>query len=128
VASKADTPSVFRAGGISYLRVPAPDAGALAGFYRDVFGWRLHGDPGSPGFDDATGHVIGHFQPDLPVAGDGGFRPYVYVENIDSTIEAVVAHGGEVLVPPAPEGNLWVAVIRDPAGNVLGAWQQGPRR
>jgi predicted enzyme related to lactoylglutathione lyase len=28
---------------------------------------------------------------------------------------------------PYPEGDLWVAVFRDPSGNVLGVWQHGPR-
>jgi hypothetical protein len=28
---------------------------------------------------------------------------------------------------PYPEGDLWVALVRDPAGNVVGVWQHGPR-
>jgi uncharacterized protein len=120
-------PSVFRVGGVSYLRIPAPDTRRTAAFYEHVFGWNLRGDPDHPSFDDATGHVIGHFMPDLPVAGDAGFRPYVYVEQVDDTLEQVVAHGGEVVTAPYPEGDLWVATFRDPAGNVLGVWQQGPR-
>lgn len=106
-----EAPSVFRPGGISYLRVPAP-APELAHYYRGVFGWRLHGDPASPGFEDATGHVIGHFVPELAVAGDAGFRPYVYVE---------------CLARCDARGRRRVAVLRDPAGNLVGAWQQGAR-
>jgi predicted enzyme related to lactoylglutathione lyase len=71
--------------------------------------------------------VIGHFVPGLEVAGEGGFRPYVYVERVDETLAKAGAHGGEVVTPPYPEGGLWVAAIRDPAGNVLGVWQRGPR-
>jgi predicted enzyme related to lactoylglutathione lyase len=26
-----------------------------------------------------------------------------------------------------PGGDLWVATFRDPAGNILGVWQRGPR-
>ncbi|MFL5920079.1 MAG: hypothetical protein ACJ75Q_01865 [Gaiellaceae bacterium] len=26
-----------------------------------------------------------------------------------------------------PEGDLWVALFRDPAGNVVGVWRHGPR-
>ena len=37
-------------------------------------------------------------------------------------------HGGEVVRPPYPEGDLWVATFSDPAGNVLGVWQHGPRQ
>jgi len=37
------------------------------------------------------------------------------------------AAGGEVVRAPYQEGNLWVATFRDPAGNVVGLWQEGER-
>ena len=122
--AEAEKPSVFRPGGLTYVRIPTPHPREAAAFYRDVFGWTLHGDPDEPGFDDATGHLIGHFVSDLSVAGDAGFRPYVYVDDLEATLDAVVAHGGEVVTPPYPEGDLSIAVLRDPAGNILGAWQR----
>jgi predicted enzyme related to lactoylglutathione lyase len=64
---------------------------------------------------------------DLPVAGDRGVRPYVFVESVDAALAAVVALGGELATAPYPEGDLWVATVRDPAGNEIGVWQQGPR-
>jgi len=122
-----EQPSVFRVGGVSYLRIPAPDASRVGAFYQRVFGWNLRGDPEQPSFDDATGHVIGHFMPDLPVAGDAGVRPYIYVEDVDDTLGKVMAQGGEIVTPPYPEGDLWVATFRDPAGNVIGVWhREGP--
>jgi predicted enzyme related to lactoylglutathione lyase len=123
----SEEPSPFRPGAVSYLRVPAPDPARLAGFYRDAFGWTIRGDPGEPAFTDGSGHVIGHFVPDLPVGKDAGVRPYIYVERIDESLGQVTAHGGEVTVPPYAEGDLWVALFRDPAGNIIGVWQQGPR-
>jgi uncharacterized protein len=122
-----DEPRVFRAGGVSYLRVPAADPGRSAGFYAAVFGWTVRTDRDDPSFEDGTGHVIGHFVADLAVAGEAGVRPYVFVERVDETLGKVVAEGGAVETPPYPEGDLWVATFRDPAGNVLGVWQQGPR-
>jgi uncharacterized protein len=112
---------VFRPGGISYLRIPAPDPAAAGTFYAEVFGWAVT-ERGS--FEDGTGHVIGHFIADLPVAGDRGMRPYVYVDDVGETLERVVAHGGELGAPPYPEGDLTVATFRDPAGNHLGVWQR----
>jgi uncharacterized protein len=117
-------PSVFRRGGVSYLRIPAPDPPSLAAFYEAVFGWSLRGDPDRPSFDDGSGHVIGHFVPDVPVAGEGGFRPYVYVTDVEATIAAAVAAGGGVETDPYAEGDLTVAVLRDPSGNVVGVWQR----
>jgi uncharacterized protein len=119
--------TVARPGGVSYLRIPARDVAQSAEFYRAVFGWRLRGDPNQPSFSDGTGHVIGHWRTDLPAAGQGGVLPYIYVTSVDDTLRAAAEHGAEPVTPPYPEGNLWVATIRDPAGNVIGIWQAGPR-
>jgi predicted enzyme related to lactoylglutathione lyase/uncharacterized protein YciI len=127
IDGRRDEHRVFRIGGISYLRIPAEDPRRSADFYEAVFGWNVRGDPDSPSFDDGTGHVIGHFMSDLPVAGDAGMRPYIYVERVDDALDKVVANGGEVVTPPYPEGDLWVATFRDPAGNQVGVWQRGPR-
>lgn len=71
--------------------------------------------------------MIGHFVPDQAVAGEAGVRPYIYVDSVDNAIREITAHGGTVLEAPYPEGNLSVATFRDPAGNVMGVWQRGPR-
>jgi predicted enzyme related to lactoylglutathione lyase len=117
---------VFRSGGISYLRIPATDPQALASFYEEAFGWTVRRDRDDPAFEDGTGHVIGHFNAEHEVAAEAGVRPYVFVEDLDETLEKIKTGGGEILTEPYPEGDLWVAVFRDPSGNVLGVWQQGP--
>jgi uncharacterized protein len=117
--------SVFRPGGVSYLRIAAPDPARSAAFYNAVFGWKIRKD--STAFEDGTGHIIGHFMPDLPVAGEAGVIPYVYVQNIDEALARVPGGGGEVTTKPYAEGDLWVAMTRDPAGNAIGVWQHGPR-
>jgi predicted enzyme related to lactoylglutathione lyase len=119
--------TVFRPAGVSYLRIPAPDPHQTAGFYEAVFGWTVDVNRSDPSFEDGTGHVIGHFIGDLAVAGESGVRPYVYVDSVDDTARKISSHGGALVEPPYPEGNLWVATFRDPAGNVLGIWQHGPR-
>ena len=116
---------MFRPGGVSYLRIPAPDPNRAAAFYAAVFGWTVDVDRDNPSFADGSGHVIGHFMPDLVVAGDAGVKPYVYVENVAQTLDRALALGAEITADPYPEGNLTVATFRDPAGNEIGAWQQG---
>jgi predicted enzyme related to lactoylglutathione lyase len=115
---------VGRIAGISYVHIPARDVAVSAGFYRDVFGWQLHGPPDGPAFSDGTGHVIGRWVTDQAVAGADGLRAYIYVADVEDTLEAVTTHGGQVVTPPYPEGTLRVALFSDPAGNVLGIWQE----
>ena len=116
-----------RHGGLSYLEIPAVDTRQSAAFYEKVFGWNLrHRDTDDPRFDDATGHLIGRWVTGRAISREPGLLPYIYVDRIDDAVSRVVAHGGEVVRPPYAEGNLWVAVFRDPAGNVIGLWQEGP--
>jgi predicted enzyme related to lactoylglutathione lyase len=114
--------SVARPGGISYVALPAVNIRESAEFYRDVLGWQLRGEPGSPSFADGTGHVIGHFRTDMAAAGDAGIRPYVYVRDLDATMRAAAQRGAGIIAAPYAEGNLRIAVITDPAGNVIGIW------
>jgi len=117
-----------RPGGLSYLHMPAVDVHQSAAFYEQVFGWKIHRrDTDHPSFDDGTGHVSGAWVTDQAISREPGLLPYIYVERIDDTLEQVEAQGGEVVKAPYPEGNLWVATFRDPAGNVIGLWQEGSR-
>lgn len=52
----------------------------------------------------------------------------MYVEDIDGVLARVPEAAGEVTTKPYPEGDLWVAMTRDPAGNAIGVWQHGPGR
>lgn len=117
--------TVARPGGVSYLHIPARDAAESAEFYRAVFGWQVGDNPGRSSFSDGTGHVIGHWKTDLPAVGEAGVVPYVYVTDLDDTLRRATENGAEIVTSPYPEGNLRVATIRDPAGNVVGIWQAG---
>jgi predicted enzyme related to lactoylglutathione lyase len=113
-------------GGLSYLHIPAIDVHQSAAFYEQVFGWTIRGhDTHYPGFDDGTGHVSGAWVTDQAIAREPGLLPYIYVNDINDIVEQIKEHGGEIVKAPSPEGNLWIATFRDPAGNVLGLWQQG---
>lgn len=115
-------------GGITYLHLPAVDVQQSATFYEQVFGWkteRRSADRAS--FTDGTGHLIGAWVTDLAISREPGLLPYIYVNGIDNILQKIEARGGQVVKAPYPEGNLWVATFRDPAGNVIGLWQAGPR-
>ena len=119
---------MFGHGRVAYMQIPAQDPRALATFYQTVFAWNVRG--GSPhhiSFTDATGDMIGAFVTELESARTPGVLPYIYVNGVDATLQRIGENGGEVVKPPYPEGDLWVATFRDPAGNILGVWQAGGR-
>jgi predicted enzyme related to lactoylglutathione lyase len=120
--------SLARHGHISYLEIPAVDVEQSAAFYEAVFGWHVRRrDAGQASFDDPGGGLIGRWVTCRVVSREPGLLPYIYVDRIDAVVEQVVTRGGEVVTSPYPEGDLWVATFRDPAGNLMGIWQAGPR-
>jgi predicted enzyme related to lactoylglutathione lyase len=118
---------VARPGGLSYIEIPAVDAKESARFYEAVFGWQARQLDTHPSFSDGTGHVIGAWSTQRAVSREPGLLPYIYVTSVDETLAKAEAAGAEIVRPPYPEGDLWVATLRDPAGNVIGVWQSGPR-
>ncbi len=112
-------------GKICYVELPAVDVERSAAFYSDVFGWRIRqrGD-GSTAFDDTTGQVSGAWVTGRPPAGDPGLLVYVMVDSVAETVDAVVAHGGEIVQPPGADAPEITARFRDPAGNVIGLYQE----
>jgi predicted enzyme related to lactoylglutathione lyase len=118
-------PRLAAHGLLSYLEIPAVDARSSAVFYREVFGWNVRAlDASKPGFGDPAGRLIGRRVTGRTVSSEPGFFPYLYVDGIQEVVKRVLEQGGKVVEPPSAEGNLWDARIRDPAGNLVGIWQQ----
>jgi hypothetical protein len=119
---------LFGHGTLSYIQIPAIDVKVSAAFYTDVFGWEAQGGRADHvSFTDAAGHMIGAWVTGLEIVDRPGALPYVYVHGIDTALQRIVSSGGVVVKEPYQEGDLWVATFRDPAGNVIGIWQQGDR-
>jgi len=118
-------PPTIANGKICYLEIPALDVGSSSHFYRNVFGWnvRRRGD-GHLAFDDGAGEVSGSWVVGRPPAAAPGLLVYVMVDDVAATVERVVAHGGEIVQPVGADAPEITARFRDPAGNVLGLYQQ----
>jgi uncharacterized protein len=110
-------------GQICYLQIPALDLLKSAEFFEKVFGWQI--ERPYPSFESPG--LIGQWVTDRAPAPDAGPLIWINVQNIDETLESVRTGGGEVIEPPSADGPRWLATIRDPAGNVLGIAQHGPR-
>jgi predicted enzyme related to lactoylglutathione lyase len=115
-------------GKICYVEIPALDIRRSAEFYERVFGWktRRRGD-GSTAFDDAVGGVSGTWVLGRPPAAAPGFMIYVMVDSVAATLDDAIAHGGELVQPIGADAPEITARFRDPAGNVVGLYQQPAR-
>jgi len=118
-------PPTLANGKICYIEMPATDIARSAEFYKKVFGWqnRKRGD-GSTAFDDSVGEVSGTWVLGRPPAAKPGLLFYIMVDSVAATIDAVVAHGGEIVQPIGADAPEITTRFRDPGGNVIGLYQQ----
>lgn len=112
-------------GKVCYIEIPAADVKTSASFYQDVFGWniRTRGD-GAVAFDDGVGEVSGAWvlgrQPSTQVR----LLIYIMVDSVAETIDKVMANGGRIVQPIGADAPEITARFSDPAGNILGLYQE----
>jgi uncharacterized protein len=120
----SDANPLARHGSLSYLEIAALDPRQSAAFYEQVLGWQI--DQRAAGdfrFSGADGHLIGRWVTDRAASRDPGLMAFIYVDGIEAAVARVTANGGEVVKAPYAEGDVRVARVRDPAGNLIGLWQ-----
>ena len=112
-------------GKICYIEIPSLDVKVSAAFYESVFGWKIRkrGD-GATAFDDAVGEVSGTWIIGRPPSATPGLLIYIMVDSVEATVQAIVARGGEIVQPIGADAPEITARFRDPAGNVLGLYQE----
>jgi predicted enzyme related to lactoylglutathione lyase len=128
--STSETPRrhLFEHGRLSYVQIPATNVRASGDFYASVFGWEIGtGGENHLSFSDSTRGMIGAWMTDRVASPGTGVLLYIYVHGIDAVLERIRASRCEIIKSPYAEGDLWVATFRDPGGNEIGVWQQGPR-
>lgn len=112
-------------GKICYIEMPATDINTSASFYKEVFGWniRQRGD-GATAFDDTTGEVSGAWVLGRKPMTEAGLLFYIMVNNIQATIDKVIANGCKIVQPVGKDAPEITARFSDPAGNVIGLYQE----
>jgi predicted enzyme related to lactoylglutathione lyase len=112
-------------GKICYIEIPAVEINQSSSFYEALFGWqtRTRGD-GSLAFDDAVGQVSGTWVLGRKAMTEPGLLIYIMVDSVAATVERVVALGGRIVQPIGADAPEITARFSDPAGNVLGLYQQ----
>ena len=121
---RSETNPLAKHGRLSYLEIPAMDPRQSAAFYERVFGWKIDRRSSDDfRFSDREGLLIGRWATGRVASREAGVLPFIYVEDIEAAIARVSSSGGEILKAPYAEGDVRVARIRDPAGNLVGLWQ-----
>jgi uncharacterized protein len=119
------------AASVTHFEIYAEDLGALADFYRDLFGWHVEQAPGVDYYMIQTGasgeSALRGGLTHRPIEGPRSWVHYVSVESLDETIARVEQLGGSVVRPQTAVPKVaWYAVVADPEGNIFALWQPDP--
>ncbi len=122
---------------VAHFEIYGDDPVKLAGFYRDLFGWKISEAPGEywvihtvptneKGQATAPGGINGGLMK-RPMPEARSWFNYVTVESLDASIKRVQSLGGKVVRPKSPVPKMgWFAVVTDPEMNTFGIWQDDP--
>jgi predicted enzyme related to lactoylglutathione lyase len=119
-------------GVVNWVDLSTPDVEAAVDFYGPLFGWSIEKTTTPMGeyfVGSAQGReVAGMMAQDPEIVGAPAmWTTFVFVDDIDVSVEAVLEHGGNVLTAPFEiPGDARVAVVADPTGAMF-AVITGPR-
>lgn len=116
---------------ICHFEIPADNVQTLAGFYTELFGWRV---TAVPGMEDAYWFVRPSADESVLAGGmttreapDQGILNYVLVEDVDAYAARAQELGATILVGKTEvPGMGWFAIMNDPQGNRLGIFEPHP--
>jgi predicted enzyme related to lactoylglutathione lyase len=118
-------PPTLGNGKICYVELPAIDITMSATFYKNVFGWQTRvGNDGRMAFNDGVGEVAGAWMIGRKPMTETGMLIYIMVDDMMSIINAIITNGGRIVQEVGMDAPEITARFSDPAGNVLGLYQQ----
>jgi predicted enzyme related to lactoylglutathione lyase len=109
------------------------DPAASRAFYTELFGWTAE-EPneefgGYFNFSKDGVLIAGCMQNDPSTGTPDVWSIYLAVADAQATVDAAVANGGAVSVPPMPVGTLGtMAYVTDAGGAHIGMWQPGDHK
>ena len=108
---------------IDYIEFTVSDMAAARRFYAEAFGWTYNDyGPEYTGIRHSSGEgEVGGMRLDTQVV-TGGPLVVLFSNDLEASVEAVRAAGGEIVVEPFafPGGRRFH--FKDPSGNELAAW------
>ncbi len=119
----------------AWVELATDDPAAARDFYAKLFGWQVQVDPDPqyggygmarlPGGEGDVAGITAKMMSEAPTA----WNLYIGTDDADALSAAVTAAGGSVLAPAFDVGEMGrMAVLADPTGAVISAWQAGSMR
>lgn len=122
---------------IVHFEIPADDPEKLAGFYRQLFGWKIEHQPQGDYWLIETVPTNEQGQPKEPGVNGGMMKRmapgqqivnYVGVESVDEYVKKAQGLGATVVMPKQAVPHVgWFAMCIDPQGNVFAMFQDDPQ-
>ncbi len=113
-----------------WLDLSSGDPAGSREFYGKLFGWHVEVNPdpqyGGYALGKLGGKDVAGIGPKMSPEGPTAWLVYIGTKNVDETVKKTTAAGGRVIAEPmqvGPQGRM--AVIQDPAGAFIGAWEAG---
>ena len=108
-------------GDFIWYELMTPNADASASFYEGLIGWKVGDQSDYRQIQAPDGEHVGGILPLTPEMQAGGARPvwlgYIYVADVDKTIEALTGAGGSVAMPARDmDGVGRMALVAGPDG------------
>lgn len=112
----------------AWVDLSSSDAGASRAFYAKVFGWQVDVNPdpqyGGYALAKLDGKDVGGIGPSMSPGAPTVWNIYIGTADVDELAKLVQASGGTVVAPPFDVGDQGrMAVLQDPSGAIISAWQ-----
>ena len=116
---------------VNMLEWRTKDSARLKSFYGGAFRWKFDEvDPGhytmvNTGNDELAGGIFQLADEPMPT----GVMPYISVDDLGESEQQIQALGGGVMISKHEvPGWGWFSIFTDPDGNVMGIWQDLPKK
>jgi predicted enzyme related to lactoylglutathione lyase len=112
----------------AWVDLSSSDAEASRGFYSKLFGWQVEVNPdpqyGGYALAKLDGKDVGGIGPSMTPGAPTAWTIYIGTDELDGLAASVQAAGGTVVAPPFDVGDQGrMAVVQDPSGAFISAWQ-----
>ncbi len=128
---------------IVHFELPVDDLQKARDFYGPIFGWTLQDWPMPDGstyvgvhttpIDETTRNPLkpGAINGGIMLKNDKVAMPVlaIHVPSIDERVKQIEAAGGSIVMPKVDMmGMGFYAYFKDPSGNVVGLWEDAPKK